>query len=227
MKKVILFLTFAALALGSCSEKKTSADIHKQQDTIPMMIMQIQKCSKLYTAEYHIHKIITHDDIMKLKGSFLSHDFNINLPLGKRKIAIPMDATLKAYIDFGKFSKSNIKKSGNKIEIILPDPKVILTSSKIDHKNVKKFVAITRSNFSDEEMTNYEKQGRASIINSIPYLGIIELARDNAARILIPMCRQMGYKEQDITITFRKEFKINDLPGLLDKTTIGNENTQN
>lgn len=227
MKNVILFLTFAALALGSCSEKKTSADTDKQQDTIPMMIMQIQKCSKLYTAEYYIHKIITHDDIMKLKGSFLSHDFNINLPLGKRKIAIPMDATLKAYIDFGKFSKSNIKKSGNKIEIILPDPKVILTSSKIDHKNVKKFVAITRSNFSDEEMTNYEKQGRASIINSIPYLGIIELARDNAARILIPMCRQMGYKEQDITITFRKEFKINDLPGLLDKTTIGNENTQN
>jgi hypothetical protein len=227
MKNVILFLTFAALALGSCSEKKTSADTDKQQDTIPMMIMQIQKCSKLYTAEYHIHKIITHDDIMKLKGSFLSHDFNINLPFGKRKIAIPMDATLKAYIDFDKFSESNIKKRGNKIEIILPDPKVILTSSKIDHKNVKKFVAITRSNFRDEEITNYEKQGRASIIQSIPYLGIIELARDNAARILIPMCRQMGYKEQDITITFRKVFKVNDLPELLDKTTIGNENAKN
>lgn len=227
MRKVILFLTFAVLAIVSCSEKKTSANTHNKQDTIPMMIMQIQKCSKLYTAEYHIHKIITHDDVMKLQGSFLSHDFSMNLPFGKRKIAIPMDATLKAYIDFSKFSESNIKKRGKSIEIILPDPKVILTSSKIDHKNVKKFVAITRRNFNDEEMTNYEKQGRASIIQSIPDLGIIELARDNAARILIPMCRLMGYNEKDITITFRKQFKINDLPELLDKTTIENENTKN
>lgn len=191
-----------------------------------MMIMQIQKCSKLYTAEYHIHKIVTHNDVMKLKGSFLSRSFSLNLPLGNRKIAIPMNATLKAYIDFGKFSKDNVKKKGNKLEIILPDPKVALTSSKIDHENVKKYVALTRSNFSDAEMAEYEKQGRASIIQSIPDMGIIELARDNAARILIPMCEGLGYREQDITITFRKNFKISDLPELLDKTTIENAKTK-
>ena len=227
MKKALLCFNMIVLIFFSCSEKKTSGNINNQHlDTIPMMIMQIQKCSKLYTAEYHIHKIITHNDVMKLQGSFLSRDFSLNLPLGNRKIAIPINATLKAYINFKDFSDKNVKKNGEKIEIILPDPKVTLTSSKIDHKDIKKYVALTRSNFSDEEMTEYEKQGRASIIQSIPELGIIELARDNAAKILIPLCQSLGYKEQNITITFRKNFKISDLPKLLDKTTIENANTK-
>lgn len=229
MRKAILFLTLVLIVLASCSSKKKTAGNSDIQsiDTVPMMIMQIQKCSKLYTAEYHVHKIITHDDVMKLKGSFLNSKFSINLPFGNRKIAIPMNATLKAYIDFGSFSSKNINKHGDKIEIILPDPKVVMTSSKIDHKNVKEFVALTRSHFSDEEMTGYEKQGRAAILQSIPDLGIIELARDNAARILIPMCESMGYKEENITVTYRKNYTINDLPALLDKTTIENANTQN
>ena len=125
-----------------------------------MLIMQIQKCSKLYTTEYQIHKIVTHDDVVKLQGSLLKQNINIKLPLGDRKVAIPMDATLKAYIDFSNFSEKNIERDGQKITILLPDPKVELTSSKINQKEIKSYVGLVRAGFSDAELTNYEQQGR-------------------------------------------------------------------
>ncbi len=136
--------------------------------------------------------------------------------LGDRKIAIPIDATLKAYIDFDGFSAENVERDGTKITITLPDPKVKLTSTKVDHRNVKKYVALLRSDFTDQELTSYERQGRAAIIAAVPETGIVESARQNAARTLIPMMMQMGFSEQDITITFRKDM---DMQHIIERTT--------
>ncbi len=174
-------------------------------DTVPMLILQVQKCSKLYTAEYRVHKIITHDDALRLKGQLMSKQFNLKVPLADRKIAIPMDAKIKAYIDFSEFSEQNIERSGNQITIILPDPQVVMTSSKIDQRNVKQYVGLTRAHFSDEELANYQQQGREAILQSIPDMGIEETARANAAKVLVPMLTQLGYEEQNITIAFRKD----------------------
>ena len=177
----------------------------RTNDTVPMLILQVQKCSKLYTAEYRVHKIITHDDALRLKGQLMSKQFNLKVPLADRKIAIPMDAKIKAYIEFSEFSEQNIERSDNQITIILPDPQVVMTSSKIDQKNVKQYVGLTRAHFSDEELANYQQQGREAILQSIPDMGIEETARANAAKVLVPMLTQLGYEEQNITIAFRKD----------------------
>ena len=219
--QLILFSIF--MLCCSCSRHKTEQET-VTIDTIPMMVMQIQKCSKLYTAEYKVHKIITHDDKMKLNGSFMKKDFSINLPLGSRKIAIPMGATLKAYIDFADFNEDNVKRQGDKIEIILPDPHVTLTSTRINHDEIKQYVALTRSRFSDEELSSYERQGREAIIKDIPSMGMMDMARESAARTLIPMIEQMGFEESNITISFRKHYTLNDIKSLLDKTTIEHGN---
>lgn len=212
MKQLILILSFfILLAVGCTNKKSTEEPAAKAIDTIPMLVTQVQQCSRLYTTEYHIHKIVTHDDKMKLSGSFLKQDFSINLPLGDRRIAIPMDATLKAYIDLSSFSNKNIQRNGKELIVTLPDPKIVLTSTKIDHKEVKQFVALTRHNFTDAELTSYEAQGRKQIITSIPQMGIIEQAQESAARLLVPIFTAMGYKESDITISFRKKFTISDL----------------
>jgi p-aminobenzoyl-glutamate transporter AbgT len=90
-----------------------------------------------------------------------------------------------------------------------------MTSSKIDQKNVRQYVALTRANFSDEELSNYQQQGRAAIIESIPEMGILETAQANAAKVLVPMLVEMGYKEENITIAFRKQYSPKDIQTLL------------
>lgn len=214
MKKIAIHTALLAVLLLSCSKGKTPGG-PEAIDTIPLLVMQIQKCSKLYTSEFRIHKIVTHDDKLQLNGSFFKKDFSINLPAGKRKVAIPMDATLKTYIDFTGFSEKNVRRQGKKIEITLPDPKVDLTSTKIDHKDVKQYVALTRSNFTDEELANYEQQGRQAIINDIARMDIMEQARQSAANTLIPLIEQMGYEDKDITVTFRKEFTPSEIKSFL------------
>jgi hypothetical protein len=182
-----------------------------------MLVTHIQQCAKLYTTEYRVHKIITHEDALRLKGSLLKKDFNIKMPLGDRKIAIPMDAKLKAYIDFSDFSEKNIEREGECITIVLPDPKVTMTSSKVDQKNIRQYVALTRSDFSDAEMTSYQEQGRAAIIADIPKMGILEKAQQNAAKVLVPMLTELGYKEQNITIAFRKQYNSNDIVRMIEE----------
>ena len=213
MKQILPFILFLAIIgmASSCSSEQTEEAEPVVTDTLPSLIMQIQKTSRLYTTEYHIHKIVTHDDVVRLKGNFLSKDFDIPLPLGERKVAIPMDATLKAYIDFSDFSEKNIERHGDKITILLPDPKITLTSSKINQKEIKEYVGLTRSHFTDKELTNYEQQGRKSILDNVPNMGLIQTAQENAARVLVPMLTQMGYQEENITIAFRKNLSIQQL----------------
>lgn len=226
MKKVLGFAATAViialllLCNGHIVQESSGDGPHEESvygsvDSLPMLISQVRKCSKLYTAEYRVHKIVTHDDVLRLKGSVLQRQFNIKLPLGDRKIAIPIDAKLKAWIDFSQFSEQNIERRGKHITIILPDPQVTMTSSKIDQKHVRQYVALARANFSDAEMSAYQQQGRAAIIESIPSLGIFETAQANAAKVLVPMLTAMGYEEQQITIAFRKHYDANDMRGLL------------
>lgn len=213
MKQQLFFLTILLLAgfSASCGSEQTEQATAIVTDTVPSLVMQIQKTSRLYTTEYHIHKIITHDDVVRLKGNLLQQEFNIALPLGERKIAIPMDATLKAYIDFSDFSEKNIERDGDHITILLPDPKVTLTSTKIDQKAIKEYVGLARSRFTDKELSIYEQQGRQAILDNIPNMDILPTAQANAARVLVPMLTQMGYQEQHITIAFRKNLSIQQL----------------
>ena len=210
---VNVIILAAAVMMMACGQK-TDADKPSESvviDTIPQLVMQIQQCSRLYTTEVKVHKIVTHDDVVRLKGKVMNQPFNIPLPLGDRKIAIPMDATLKAYIDFSEFDERSIERDGDRITILLPDPQVVLTSSKINQEEIKEYVGLVRSHFSDRELSNYEQQGRQAIINGIPDMNIIETAQANAARVLVPLIAQMGYREENITIAFRKNLTVNDI----------------
>ena len=212
--RFVSVIALTAIVMMTACGQKTEPEKPSEPvviDTIPQMVMQIQQCSRLYTTEVKVHKIVTHDDVVRLKGNLMNKQFNIPLPLGDRKIAIPMDATLKAYIDFSEFDERSIERDGDKITILLPDPQVVLTSSKINQKDIKEYVGIVRSHFTDSEMSNYEQQGRLAIINSIPDMHIVETAQANAARVLVPMIVQMGYREENITIAFRKNLTVTDI----------------
>lgn len=209
---IALGVLLAACSLAACHQQGEAAESDVAiADTLPRLVMQVQKCARLYTTEYHIHKIVTHEDVVRLKGNLLRQDFNIQLPLGERKIAIPMDVKMKAFIDFANFSEKNVEREGRRITIVLPDPQVTLTSSKINQKEIKEYVGLVRSHFTDKEMTSYERQGRQAVIDNIKMTDIMERSRASAARILIPMLTQLGYQESDITISFRKDLNPNTL----------------
>ena len=197
----LTLLLLAILLSGSC-KRGGSYGGGASIDTIPMMVQQIKECSRLYTAEYKVHKIITHSDTSKISATVLGQKLNLNLPGGRRKVAIPIDAVLKAYIDFSNFSEDNVRSEGGKIYIDLPNPHVVIPSSKIDHEGIKKYVSIIRSDFSDEELALYEKQGRQDIINDIPNLGILNTARRSAASQLLPLISMLGIPQENIVITF-------------------------
>ena len=220
----------AAAMMVSCGKKQPKTPEQakpteqvERVDTTATLVMQIQKCSRLYTTEYQVHKIVTHDDDIKLKGKLFSKKYNITLPLGQRKVAIPMEATLKAYIDFAEFSADNVRRDSTHIELILPDPRIVLTSSRIDHNEIKEYVALMRSNFSEEELQSYEMQGREVIIHDIANSDITERARQSAANAIVPILRQLGYKPQNITISFRKKFTPTDVEGIISSSSVENK----
>lgn len=212
--KTILPVLLLGLLSASCTGRHTDATT-QTQDTLPLMVMQIRQCSRLYTTQCQVRKIITSDDQLQWQGSFMSHDFKVNVPGGQRKIAIPIDATVKAYIDFSDFSERNVRRQGRKIEILLPDPKIELTATRVDHEGVKEYVGLTRSNFSDADRSKLEQQGREAILGDLDRLDLTTEAQANAARILVPMLEEMGFKDEDITITFRKDFNNEELKRLV------------
>lgn len=201
--KLLLLVIIAALA--SCSKSGKEEAKQPEIDTIPVLVSQIQKDSRLYTAECHIHKIVTQNDVKKINGSFLNKKFSVDLPFSSRQVAIPMDATVKAYVDMGKVTEENIHRNGKKIQIVLPDPQLVVTSTKIDHKDMSSYVALLRDKYTDKELTAIERQGREAMMADIPQLRIIEQSRASAARIIIPMCTALGYEEKNVTVTFRKQ----------------------
>ena len=219
----LLLLVFGMMCMACKGGRAADGGVEHYEsiDTVPLLIMQVKKCSRLYTTEYQVHKIVTHSDILQVQGTLFDRKFDLPLPLGDRKVAIPMDATLKGYIDFSDFSAENVRREGDHITITLPDPKVMLTATKIDQENMRQYVSLWRSNFSDAELSSYEQQGREAIIDAIPSLGIIETAREGAAKVLVPLIVQLGFDERNIVIAFDDDVAhATDIRPLLDLSQI-------
>ena len=216
MRKLFYFIVLSIL-LSACGKngKATEAGHAVPLDTTAQMVNQINLCSRLYTSEYKIRKIIIFDDPAAISFNFLNKVYKIGLPLGQRRVAIPVTATAKTYVDLSKITKDDIVRNGEKVEIVLPDPQVMLTATNIDHTHIVQNVSFLRSHFNDEELMLIEQQGRKDIINSMGRLNILEDARTSAARQLVPIATAMGFDEHNVTITFRKGLTMKDLSKLI------------
>lgn len=205
--KLIAIIMGCAITCSCAKDDNPAPDSALSLPTDELIVMNVRNTDRLYTTEYVVHKAVTYDDIIKLKGTIFSKNFDFTLPQGDRKIIIPMEARIKAYIDFGDFSKDNIIFSPDSAEIrvMLPDPKVELTSTRIDHSGVLTFVDFGRSRFTSKEMSDFERQGRAAIIAAIPQMGIIETARRDAYALISPMITAMGYPADKVTVDFRSD----------------------
>ena len=216
MKITFCFVIVLCLSLlSACRGKETKAEAVRV-DTLSL-VMQVKECARLYTAEYEVHKLVLKDDPLRVKGNLFQRTVDVKVPIGERKVMIPLDVTLKAYIDFTGFGEKNVLRSGDRIVVTLPDPRVVVTSSRINHDEVKQFVSLTRSDYTSAELADFTRQGEDEILASVPQLGILEMARENAAHVLVPMLTRLGYDERNIVISFRKDFTTADMPLLLER----------
>ncbi len=212
-KNLINLLLLLMVVLVTACKSNRDAELQAKTKDI---VTQISKQSRLYTTEYMVHKIVTHKDMERLKGTFFGKNFNQDVTVGDRKIAIPIDVTLQAYIDFSTISENNLVVSDTMLTITLPDPKVLITSSKVDNEGIKTQVSWYRSDFSDAELTDYTQQGAVSVLQAAPQMGVLESARKNAAPMLISLLADMGFDRERIVVKFRKDFDENDLKDLYD-----------
>ena len=197
---ILLGIVIGCAGAAGCTRDKggtKGADSAAAIDTAALLSDEIAATSRLATGEYHVRKIIVYDDRIWLKGSIFSHQFNEALPIGERKAAIPVDVLIRASVS------RNIRRSGRKITITLPDPDLEVASSRIDRSNIHFAVAPLRSRYSESEIEALTRQGVDSIKRDLPRLGIVESARLSAADFLIPLVERMGYERSDITINFR------------------------
>ena len=216
MKTTFYFVIVLCLSLlSACRGEETQAEVVRV-DTLSL-VMQVKECARLYTAEYEVHKLELKDDPLRVKGNLFQRAFDVKVPIGERKVMIPLDVTLKAYIDFTGFDEKNVLRSGDRIVVTLPDPRVVVTSSRINHDEVKQFVSLTRSDYTSAELADFTRLGEDEILASVPQLGILEMARENAAHVLVPMLTRLGYDERNIVISFRKDFTTADMPLLLER----------
>lgn len=217
MKKALfcIFLSLLAAFLGCKHDNSDVSDVvvpdtitqtPEPIDTMGVLVARIQQQNRLYTAECKIHKVVLFSDEASLGGRI----FDISLP-GYRKAAIPIDVTLKSYVDFTDFSASNVAFHDSLCIVTLPDPKVVITASKIDHNSTRQYVGMTRSKFTEAELSAIAKQGEDSIAAHIASFGIQDRARESCARTLMPLLTHLGISERNVVIRFRKDFNDNDL----------------
>lgn len=211
-----------AVLLASChgpkaedDEAETKSSAAPAIDTTAHIVHEVCRTSRLYTSEFVIHKIVTHSDAPTLEGTVLGIPVKMSTRIGSRKVAIPIDMTLKAYIDFSSFGPQNVTRTAKGIVITLPDPQITATASRVDHEGTRQYIDPMRSRYSDEELSQLARQGADSIMAHTDGLTIVEQARRSAAFAIMPVLRRMGYGEEQITIRFRKDFTNDDIIQLI------------
>ncbi len=187
-----------------------------EQVTTEDLLAQIRSLDRFYATEYRAHKVVTIDDLKELQKGVFGRYFSQFFSWGDRNIAIPFDVSLQTYIDFQYLDTHNLEVDGRHLRIILPDPHLVANTIDVDKKGIRQQVGFFRSNFSEREMTEFIQQGTACVIASAPQMGIFQQSRKNAAAVLVPLLVGCGYEEENIEVSFRKEYTVNDIPQLYD-----------
>lgn len=211
----VLMVGCLAVFLGACNRGRSNVEVAQADslaalkglatDTMGLLVTQLRECSMLYTSECRLHKIIVDNDTRRISGKIAGKEYSLDVPFSERSVLIPVDVSVKAGIDLSQIGPDNVIKRGQHIEVILPTPHLTITGVKVDHDKVVEQVGLLRSHYTDRELTDVQHRLRPSIAADLTKLDIMEMARVEAARTLVPMIVALGYEERQISITFPKD----------------------
>ena len=176
----VLLLT--ALMLPACSERVP-------EDTTEREIEAISQMRELSLVEYRVRKIVKADD----EGEWYK--------IGDRKILLSCTAYLKAGIDLSGFSAENvdINRLDGSVTVTVPHAKLLsLDMPASEIREEYDHVTMLRHSFSAEERNALLRQGEKQIRSSVPSLGILEKAEENARRFFESVFTKMGFTSVEV-----------------------------
>ena len=174
----------AALALSGCAHRNAV------EETVQREIEAITAMRQLSLVEYRVSKIIKADDA----GEWYK--------IGERKILLSCTAYLKAGIDLATFGPDDvdIDWTGKRVSVTIPHATLLsLDMPASEIREEYDHVTMLRHSFSAEERNALLRQGEKQIRDSVPDLGILEKADENARRFFESVFGKMGFETVDVS----------------------------
>lgn len=176
----VLLLTI--FMVPGCSERVP-------EDTTQREIEAISQMRELSLVEYRVRKIVKAND----EGEWYK--------IGDRKILLSCTAYLKAGIDLSGFSAENvdINRLDGSVTVTIPHAKLLsLDMPASEIREEYDHVTMLRQSFTAEERNALLRQGEKQIRSSVPSLGILEKAEENARRFFESVFTKMGFTSVEV-----------------------------
>lgn len=180
----LALLVAALLALPGCACHSAV------EETVQREIEAITAMKQLSMVEYRVSKIIKAND----EGEWYK--------IGERKILLSCTAYLKAGIDLATFGPDDVDVdwTGNRVTVTIPHATLLSLDMPASEIRVEyDHVTMLRQSFSAEERNALLRQGEKQIRDSVPSLGILEKADENARRFFESVFWKMGFETVDVT----------------------------
>ena len=177
------FVLFLLLTLPGCKERAAV------EDTVQREIEAITAMKQLSLVEYRVSKIIKADD----EGAWYK--------IGERKILLSCTAYLKAGIDLAAFGPDDvdIDWTGKRVTVTIPHATLLsLDMPASEIRQEYDHVTMLRQSFTAEERNALLRQGEKQIRDSVPSLGILEKADENARRFFESVFQKMGFESVEV-----------------------------
>ena len=178
----VLFL--ALLATAGCSRRNDVEEMVKRE------VQAISEMRQLGLVEYRVRKIVKADD----EGEWYK--------IGDRKILLGCTAYLKAGLDLTSFDMDDVDVDRLAGRVTVTLPHAILLSLDIPASEIRQeydHVTMLRQSFSAEERNTLLRQGEKQIRDSVPSLGILEKAEENAGKFFESVFSKMGFTTVEVT----------------------------
>jgi len=173
-----------ALAVTGCSGREEA------DDPVQREIEAISAMKQLGLVEYRVRKIVKADD----EGEWYK--------IGDRKILLSCSAYLKAGIDLSSFGPDDVvvDRAAGTASITIPHATLLsLDMPASEIREEYDHVTMLRSSFTAEERNALLRQGEKQIRRSVPSLGILQKAEENARRFFVSVFQKMGFTTVEVT----------------------------
>lgn len=183
--KWLLAAGILVLSAAGCAPRQSLTDAALQ------CINQISSERQLELVEYEIQKIVKADD----KGAWYK--------IGERKLLLTCKAYLQAGLDLDDFNPMTdvvVDEERQGISITLPCPTLLALEMPIEEVKVAdERITGLRDDFEMTEINKILRLGEQQIMDSVPALGIIDEAKQNARLFFEPALKHLGFASVHIS----------------------------